>query len=78
MFGHATSLSSVAEIERSYPNQWVAIAVRKTDADGLPSAGEVLVHDPDERVVWPALKLGEDDDLIYVFYTGARKITAAA
>lgn len=78
MFGINSISSSLVEIKRTYPDQWVAIAVRKTDADGLPSAGEVLVHDPNEEMVWLALKLGEDDDLIYVFYTGSRKITAAA
>ena len=70
---------SLAEIKRSYPDQWVAIAVRKTDADGLPSAGVVLVHDTDEQYVWPALKLGESDDLIHVFHTGGnQRIIAAA
>ena len=77
MFGINSVSSSVIEIRSSYPDQWVAIAVRKTDADGLPSAGEVLVHDPDEQMVWPALTLGEEDDLIYVFYTGRRKITSS-
>jgi hypothetical protein len=70
---------SLVEIKRSYPDQWVAIAVRKTDADGLPSAGVVIVHDVDEQFVWPALKLGESDDLIHVFHTGgSQRITAAA
>jgi len=70
---------SIVEIKRSFPDQWVAIAVRETDADGLPSTGVVLVHDADEQFVWPALKLGESDDLVHVFYTGSRgRITAAA
>jgi hypothetical protein len=61
---------SLIEIKKSFPDQWVAIAVRKTDADGLPSAGIVLVHDPEEQFVWPALRLGESDELIHVFHTG--------
>ena len=73
MFGNGTVVSSIVEIKRSYPNQWVAIAVRKTDADGLPSAGEVLVHDVDERFVWTALTLGEAEDLVHVFYTGTSR-----
>jgi len=43
------SILSLVEIKQSYPDQWVAIAVRKTDADGLPSAGVVLVHDREEH-----------------------------
>lgn len=78
MSGNGNDIFSLAEIKRSYPDQWVAIAVRKTDADGLPSAGVVLVHDADEQFVWPALKLGESDDLIHVFYTGGRRRTPAA
>ena len=72
------SILSLVEIKRSYPDQWVAIAVRKTDADGLPSAGVVLVHDRDEQFVWPALKLGDSDELIHLFHTGRQKINAAA
>ena len=69
---------SLSEIMRSYPDQWVAIAVRKTDADGLPSTGVVLVHDRDEQFVWPALRLGESDDLIHVFHTGGNQRVIAA
>jgi hypothetical protein len=65
----ANDIFSLVEIQRSYPEEWVAIAVRKTDVDGLPSAGVVLVHDPDEQYIWPVLKLGESDDLIHVFHT---------
>ena len=79
MSRNGNDIFSLVEIKRSYPDQWVAIAVRKTDGDGLPSAGVVLVHDADEQFVWPALMLGESDDLIHVFHTGCRKrITAVA
>jgi hypothetical protein len=70
MFSSHTVIFSLIEIKRSYPGEWVAIAVQQTDADGLPSAGEVLVHDAEERSVWQSLKLGEGDDLLHVFYTG--------
>lgn len=76
MFGNGIAVSSIGEIKSSYPDEWVAIAVRKTDADGLPSAGEVLVHDVDEQFVWAALKLGEADDLVHVFHTGNRRVIA--
>ncbi|HSB08306.1 MAG TPA: hypothetical protein VLM38_02255 [Blastocatellia bacterium] len=79
MFGFETAVLSTAEIKRAYPKQWVAIVVRKLDKDGLPVAGEVLLHDEDEGLIWPALMLGEADDLIHVFYTGAGEpVTAAA
>lgn len=79
MSRNGNDIFSLIEIKRSYPDQWVAIGVRKTDADGLPSAGVVIVHDADERFVWPALQLGESDDLIHVFHTGSRqRIIAAA
>ena len=70
MFSNHTVIFSLVEIKRSYPDEWVAIAVQKTDADGLPSAGEVLVHNAEERSVWQCLKLGEGDDLLHVFHTG--------
>lgn len=72
MFRNAPVRFSINEIERIYPNQWVAIAVAETDADGFAASGEVIVHDAEERFVWSAVKLGDTDDPIYVFYTGSR------
>jgi len=70
MFNIHPVIFSLVEIKQSYPNEWVAIAVQKTDADGLPSAGEVLVHSVEEQSVWQSLRLGEGEDLLHVFYTG--------
>jgi len=77
MFGFDTAELSLADIKRTYPNQWIAILVRKIDADGLPIAGEVLLHDEDEEFIWPALKLGEPDELIHVFHTGGSESATA-
>jgi hypothetical protein len=78
MSRNANNILTLVEIKQSYPEQWVGIAVRKTDADGLPSEGVVLVHDANEEFVWPALKLGEPDEIVHVFFTGQSGITAAA
>ncbi len=79
MFGRGSIIFSVSEIKLSYPNQWVAIAVTETDADGFASAGEVIGHGLDEQFVWSAVKLGDSDGPIYVFFTGSRDaVTAAA
>jgi hypothetical protein len=79
MFDNDTRIFSLDELRRSYPDEWIAIAVQKTDADGLPSAGQVLVHNAEERFVWSALKLGDGDDLVHVFFTGSgQRITVAA
>jgi hypothetical protein len=73
MFGRGSAIFSITEIKSFYPDQWVAIAVAETDADGLASAGEVIVHNSDEQIVWSATRLGDADDPIYVFFTGARR-----
>ncbi|HSE98214.1 MAG TPA: hypothetical protein VLD57_08125 [Blastocatellia bacterium] len=72
MFGRGSAIISIGEIHRIYPNQWVAVSVAETDVDGFAVAGEVLVHNQDEKYVWAAVKLGENDDPIYVFHTGSR------
>ena len=77
MFRNSPARFSIKEIERIYPNQWVAIAVAETDADGFAASGEVIVHDAEERFVWSAVKLGDTDDPIYVFYTGSRRSSLA-
>lgn len=72
MFRNVPVLFSINEIKRIYPDQWVAILVAETDADGFAASGEVIVHDREEQFVWAAVKLGDADDPIYVFYTGLR------
>lgn len=71
MFFSSSRIISVGEICRSYPNEWVAIAVAETDADGFAVSGEIITHDTDERFVWPAVKLGEIENPVYIFFTGA-------
>jgi hypothetical protein len=73
IFGKGSAIFSIREIERFYPDQWVAIAVVETDADGFASKGEVIIHDSDERFVWPAARLGNADDPVYVFFTGSHQ-----
>lgn len=72
LFKNVPAAFSIGEIKRYYPDQWVALSVLETDVDGFASKGEILAHDSDERFVWSALKLGNADDLVYVFFTGAR------
>ena len=79
MFGNGSVIFSIMDIKRFYPEQWVAVAVAEIDADGFASKGEVIMHNSDEQFVWTAIKLGEADDPIYVFYTGPRqRVTVAA
>jgi hypothetical protein len=73
MFGNGSVVFPITEIKCFYPDQWVAVAVTETDADGFALKGEVIVHNSDERFVWTAVKLGEADDPIYVFFTGSRQ-----
>ena len=71
IFSAQSNIFSIREIKHFYPDEWVAITVMETDADGFASRGEIIMHDSDERPVWSALKLGTDDDLVYVFFTGS-------
>ena len=76
-FGPGSAVISIKEIKRSYPDEWVAVAVIETDADGFAAKGEVLAHAPDERFVWPATRLGDVDSPVYVFFTGTRQARSA-
>jgi hypothetical protein len=73
MFGNGSAIFSITEIKRFYPDQWVAIAVTETDQDGFALKGEVIMHNSNEQFVWTAIKLGEADDPVYVFFTGSRQ-----
>jgi hypothetical protein len=72
MISRGHEVYSISEIRSSYPNEWVAINIAKTDEDGFAATGEVITHDCNEQFVWSAIKLKESFDLVYVFYTGSR------
>lgn len=72
-FGHGSTVISIKEIKRSYPEEWVAVAVLETDADGFAAKGEVLAHAAEERFVWSAIRLGDGENPVYVFFTGSRR-----
>lgn len=74
MFSRGNEIFSISEIKRSYPNEWVAIAIAQTDEDGFAAAGEVITHDSNEQFVWSAVKLKDAFEHIYVFYTGSRQM----
>ena len=57
-----TGIISIREIRDVYPNEWIALAIAETDADGFAARGEVITHDADERFVWSAIKLREPDE----------------
>ncbi len=74
MFGKGNGILSIKEIKNLYSNEWVALAIAETDADGFASSGEVIMHDSDERFVWTAIKLREVEEPIYVFHTGSQRL----
>jgi hypothetical protein len=74
--GFRSTVISIREIRRFYPDEWVAVAVIEIDDDGFASKGQILAHAPDERFVWLATKLGDGENPVYIFYTGARHASA--
>jgi hypothetical protein len=76
-FGHGSAVISIKEIKHVYPDEWVAVAVLETDADGFAAKGEVLAHAADERFVWSAIRLGDSENPVYVFFTGMRRTRPA-
>lgn len=78
MFRNKKPYLSIADVQRIYPNQWVALAVSETDAHGFAKAGEVILHSSDERFVWRAIRREDVEDPIYVFFSGFESASAAA
>ncbi len=74
MYEKGNGILSIKEIKNLYSNEWVALAIAETDADGFAASGEVIMHDSDERSVWTAIKLREIDEPIYVFHTGSQRL----
>jgi hypothetical protein len=78
MYRNRKLLLSIKEIERIYPNEWVALAVSETDAHGFATAGEVMLHSSDEQFVWRTVGREDVEEPVYVFFSGATRNTVAA
>ena len=78
MYRNRKLLLSISEIERIYPNEWVALAVSETDAHGFAKVGEVMLHSPDEQFVWRTVGREDVEEPVYVFFSGADREALAA
>ena len=78
MYRNRKLLLSIAQIERTYPNEWVALAVSETDAHGFAKAGEVMLHSPDEQFVWRTVGREDVEEPVYVFFSGCNDEAVAA
>jgi hypothetical protein len=78
MYRNKKLLLSIPEIERIYPNEWVALAVSETDAHGFARTGEVMLHSSDEQFVWRTVGREEVEEPVYVFFSSSNREAVAA
>lgn len=64
----AIGMPSIAELERAYPGEWLAIEVHREDADGNPEEGELMYHGPDPEEA--AHQMHRTPRLVYVLFSG--------
>lgn len=58
----------IEEIEKRYPNEWLAILVTKVDRNDVPIEGFLLVHSPNHDEVWEKIRGHQGE--VFVFFTG--------
>ena len=78
MYRNKKFILSITEIERIYPNEWVALAVSETDLHGFAAAGEVMLHSSDEQFVWRTVGREDVEEPVYVFFSGNSQEAVAA
>lgn len=63
--GETDAVISVGELRQHYEGEWVGGQVVERNADQTPSRLRVLVHSPDQSVVWQGLSGMSDACVIY-------------
>lgn len=58
----------ISEMEKRFPNQWLAVQVTRVDRNKVPVEGVLLVRSDNRKEVWAQIRGLKAD--IFVFYTG--------
>ena len=61
------TLYKTDDLEKQFPDEWVAVEVVERDKDGIPVLVKLLFHDPEEDKVFESV---QNMPSVTLFYTG--------
>jgi hypothetical protein len=60
----------VADVERRYPNEWLAFVIPPGEDDNDPERALLVVHSPDDQEVWDAVRRITHNQVVHVYFNG--------
>ncbi len=61
----------IAEVERRYPNEWLAFVIPPAEDDFAPERGMLVVHSNDDSEVFDAVARVTHNQIVHVYFNGA-------
>lgn len=60
----------IADVERRYPEEWLAFVVPPGEDEFAPERGMLVVHSADDGEVWDAVARITHNQVVHVYYNG--------
>jgi hypothetical protein len=60
----------IADVERRYPEEWLAFVIPPGEDDFAPERGMLVVHSTDDNEVWDAIARVTHNQVVHVYYNG--------
>jgi hypothetical protein len=61
----------IAEVERRYPDEWLAFVIPPSEDDYAPERGMLVVHSPNDEEVWAAVQRITFNQVVHVYFNGS-------
>lgn len=70
---HRRSLEQIADVERWYPDEWLAFIIPPGEDEYHPERGILLAHSHNDAPVWGAIMQVPATRLVHVYFNGGRE-----
>ena len=63
-------IEEIVQVERRYPNEWLAFVIPPGEDEFNPERGMLVVHSPDDNEVWDAVNRITHNQVVHVYFNG--------
>lgn len=64
-------VESIADVERRYPEEWLAFVIPPGEDEYAPERGMLVVHSTDDTEVWDAVARITHNQVVHVYFNGS-------
>jgi hypothetical protein len=64
------NVEPLVDIERRYPDEWLALVIPASEDEFAPEHAMLVVHSADDAEVWAAVQRITHNQVVHVYYNG--------